>query len=68
MSSSIDQANTPAIPATTTNTRNALTKREYFAAAVIQGLFANHGPSFDPADDVALAIKIADKLIVGLSK
>jgi hypothetical protein len=68
MSSSIDQVTNPALPTTTTNSRNGLTKRDYFAVAILQGLLAGRGPSFDQAEDVAQAIKMADKLIVGLSK
>ena len=45
---------------------NGITKREYFAAMVIQGLLAN-GRAFI-TDNIIDAVKIADGLIVELNK
>lgn len=48
------------------NRPNGLTKREYFAAMVIQGLIAN-GRAFI-TDNIIDAVKIADALIEELNK
>ena len=45
-----------------------LTKREYFAAAIIQGITASRRQMYSSRDDIIEAVKMADALLAELSK
>lgn len=45
-----------------------LTKREYFAAMVMQGIISRTGERIETQKDPELAVKLADALIAELNK
>lgn len=51
-----------------TETHFGLSKREAFAMAAMQGFLANkaHGTHFDPRDDAAYCISVADAVLAAL--
>lgn len=64
----------PAYPVIITGAANpvlrhdGLTKREYFAAAAMQGLVVFEGHSAEPAEAAKLAVQYADALIDALNE
>lgn len=55
----------PAFPSTVRD-NNGLTKREYFAAIILQGLCAGRTESEPPGAEVAMAVELADLLLMHL--